>query len=662
MAGMNRVILAGLLGLALATAAATADLLQAKSLGLLDLSKMKQGWGVPHANESLMGGPLKIAGRRFSAGVATHANSVLWVDLRGTAREFSAIVGVDDTALHGKASVEFVVVGDGKTLFTSGVMHQGEAAREVRVDLRGIQTLLLMVKDAGDGISYDHADWADAAIRFAADTTPPESLSAPSEEKVILTPKPGPEPRINGPKVYGCRPNHPFIYRIPTTGNRPVSFSCDGLPATLSVNPETGIVTGTAPERGEYEVTLNAKNAHGSAARSFKIVSGDTLALTPPMGWNHWYAHYNRITDAMVREAADIMVSSGMADAGYQFVSIDDCWMNADIHDDPMRVGPARDANGNVLPNKHFPDMKALTDYIHAKGLKAGIYISPGPRTCAGFTGSLNYEAQDARQFADWGFDLLKYDLCSYGDVIGKDMTAEALKAPYRLMGDLLKAQNRDIQMNLCEYGLGAVWEWGVEVGGQSWRTSGDLGFELNRIFDVALANAKLAEFSGPGSWNDPDYIQIGYIGDARTNGNPKPCDLTPNEQYSFMSLWCLMAAPLFYSGDMSKLDPFTLNVLCNPEVIDIDQDPLGQCARVIPLAEEAFAMVKDLEDGSKAVGLFNRGEFEKRITLSWKDLGMTTPRTLRDLWRRQDLSTPSDTFEPAIGRHGVVLLKATLN
>ncbi|MBX7255305.1 MAG: NPCBM/NEW2 domain-containing protein [Candidatus Hydrogenedentes bacterium] len=655
MANQNRLALITLACIAALSLNAYAD---SAKLSALDLSKMRQGWGEPQVNQSLMGGTLSIAGKKFTHGVATHATSALWVDLGGSAKEFTAFVGVDDTAIRGKASVEFVVIGDGKRLFKSGVMHQGEAAKEVRVDLRGMKTLLLLVNDTGDGINHDHADWAEAQFKY--DKRAPESVAAPSEEKVILTPKPGPEPRINGPKVYGCRPGHPFIYRIPTTGERPMEFACENLPASLTLNAQSGIVTGIVPDAGEYAVTLRAKNTHGEASRTFKIVAGDTLALTPPMGWNHWYAHYNRITDAMMREAADIMVSSGMADVGYQFVSIDDCWMNADKHDDPMRVGPARDANGNVLPNKHFPDMKALTDYIHAKGLKAGIYISPGPRTCAGFTGSLGYEAQDAQQFSDWGFDLLKYDLCSYGDVIGKTVTVEALKVPYQLMGDLLKAQDRDIQMNLCEYGLGDVWEWGAEVGGQSWRTSGDLGFELNRIFEVALENAKHAEFSRPGSWNDPDYIQIGYIGDARTNGNPKPCDLTPNEQYAFISLWSLMASPLFYSGDMSKLDEFTINVLCNPEVIDIDQDPLGQCARVVPLDEDSFVMVKDLEDGSKAVGFFNRGEFEARLSVEWKTLGITGSQRLRDVWRQKDLGDATEKFDATIGRHGVVLLKVT--
>ncbi|MCC6695673.1 MAG: NPCBM/NEW2 domain-containing protein [Candidatus Hydrogenedentes bacterium] len=627
-------------------------------LSQLDLSKTQQGWGEPHADQSLMEGPISIAGKTFERGVATHAKSVLWLELDGKVSEFLASVGIDDTAAGGNASVEFMVLGDGKSLWRSGVMHHGEEAKPVRVDVQGVRSLLLLVMSAGDGINFDHADWAEA--RFVCGGAAPTCVASPREDRVILTPKPGPAPRINGPGVYGCRPGNPFLYRVPTTGERPILFSCDGLPASLSIDTETGIITGTVPERGTYEAMLRANNQHGATSRTFRIVSGDTLALTPPMGWNHWYAHYNRITDAMMREAADIMVSSGMADVGYQFVSIDDCWMNAEKYDDPLRVGPPRDANGNILPNQHFPDMKGLTDYIHAKGLKAGIYISPGPRTCAGFTGSYGHEAQDAGQFADWGFDLLKYDLCSYGEIIGSSATVEALKKPYILMGDLLKQQPRDIQMNLCEYGLGDVWEWGKEVGGQSWRTSGDLGFELNRIFDVALANAKHGEYSGPGSWNDPDYIQIGYIGDARTIGMPTPCSLTPNEQYAFMSLWCLMASPLFYSGDMSRLDDFTINVLCNPEVIAIDQDPLGKCARVIMLGEETFAMVKDLEDGSTAVGLFNPGEFAVPITLTWDDAGLSGPHKVRDLWRQSDMGEFSGKFEATVGRHGVVMVRVS--
>ena len=225
-------------------------------------------------------------------------------------------------------------------------------------------------------------------------------------------------------------------------------------------------------------------------------------------------------------------------------------------------------------------------------------------------------------------------------------------------MGDILKRQNRDIVLNLCQYGMGKVWEWGAEVGGHCWRTAGDLGFELDRIFEVALDNAEHRQWSKPGAWNDPDYIQIGYIGAANGMGQPKPCPLSPNEQYAFMSLWCLMASPLFYSGDMGQLDDFTLNVLCNPEVIEVDQDPLGQCARVVPVGEDTFLMVKDMEDGSKAVGLFNRGEMETSVTAKWSDLGVTGKQRVRDLWRQKDQGLFEDRFEATVARHGVFMIR----
>ncbi|MGC8887021.1 MAG: NPCBM/NEW2 domain-containing protein [Verrucomicrobiia bacterium] len=624
-------------------------------LDSLDLSKMRQGWGKPQVNRSIRETQLSIAGQKFERGVGTHSKSVFWLNLAGETERFISRVGVDDAA-GGNPSIVFKIFGDGKKLFDSGLMKLGDKPKEVDISLDGIKTLLLLVEDGGDGISFDHADWADA--RFIVRGKKLEPIEGPPEPKLILTPKPSAKPRINPPRVYGCRPGNPFLFRIPTSGERPISFSVVDLPASLKLDVNTGIITGTAPPRGEYTVKIVAKNRAGSDSNVLRIISGDKLALTPPMGWNHWYAHYDRVTDAIIREAADVMVSSGMADVGYQYVSIDDCWMNAERHRDPKRVGPLRDEKGNILPNKHFPDMKALTDYIHSKGLKAGIYTSPGPRTCGGFCGSYQHEEQDAKQFAEWGFDFLKYDWCSYGNIAKNDRSIEALKKPYRLMGNILKNLNRDIVFNLCQYGMGNVWEWGAEVGGNCWRTAGDLGFELDRIFEVALKNASHREFSKPGEWNDPDYIQIGYIGDARSGGEPQLCKLSPNEQYSFMSLWCLMAAPLFYSGDMSKLDEFTINILTNPEVIEIDQDPLGECARVITKSDDTFVMIKKLHNGDRAVGLFNKGEVEAPVLFQWKEDNLTGKYLARDLWRQKDLGVFENEFSANVPRRGVVLIK----
>jgi len=622
-------------------------------LSSLDLGKMRQGYGHAQIDRSIRETPLAIGGQRFEHGVGTHAVSTLWIELAGGSDKFLASVGVDDAA-NGPGSVVFKIYGDGKKLWDSGVMRTNQAPKQVELDLKGVETLLLLVDDAGDGIGWDHADWAEA--RFLVSGAKPSAIDGPNEEAVVLTPKPGPAPRINAPRVIAGRPGHPFLFRIPATGQRPIRFSASGLPAGLQLDAAAGIITGTMPAQGEFALTLRARNQAGHCSRPVKMVSGDALALTPPMGWNHWYAHYDRVTDELMRQAADVMVGSGMADVGYAYVNIDDCWMNAPTNSDPLRMGPLRDPQGNIVANKHFPDMKALSDYIHSKGLKAGIYTSPGPLTCGGFCGSYQHEAADARQFSDWGFDFLKYDWCYYDSVVKGDHSLAALKKPYELMGGLLQQQPRDIVFNLCQYGMDNVWEWGLEVGGHCWRSAGDLGAELNNFFAVALRNAEHRAYSKPGSWNDPDYIQIGRIGDGR--GGTRQCGLTPNEQYAFMSLWCLMAAPLFYSGEMGQLDEFTLNVLCNPEVIAVDQDPLGQCARVIPLDDETFVMVKDLEDGSKAVGLFNRGEMPTAVSAKWADLGIRGRKKVRDLWREKELGRFNGEFTASLGRHAGTLVQ----
>ena len=456
------------------------------------------------------------------------------------------------------------------------------------------------------------------------------------------------------------RPGSPFLYRIPATGQRPMAFDAENLPRGLSLDPATGIITGHMAEPGHAHVTLVAKNSRGEDRREFGILAGDTLALTPPMGWNSWYIHYNRVTDRDIRSAADAMISSGMADYGYQYVNIDDCWAMKPGSADPALSGELRDAQGRIRPNAHFPDMKALTDTIHARGLKAGIYTSPGPKTCGGYTGSYQHEALDARTFAEWGFDFLKYDWCSYSSVAGgKDL--EHLKKPYQLMWDVLQKIPRDIVFNLCQYGMGKVWEWGAQVG-HCWRTTGDLGLEggnLSKgIYKVGLFNAGLSQFAGPGHWNDPDYILIGWVGDAHKMGQGHPTSLTPDEQYTQMSMWCLMAAPLIFSGDMTKLDPFTLNVLCNHEVIEIDQDPLGHQANIVEKTDDQLILSKDLEDGSKAVGLFNLSTSPLTITAKWAALGLHGPQHSRDLWRQHDLGTFEGDFSATVQPHGVKLLR----
>jgi len=483
-----------------------------------------------------------------------------------------------------------------------------------------------------------------------------------NEPRIVLTPKPGPEPRINGAKIFGVRPGSPFLYKIPATGAKPMKFEVANLPDGLICDEYTGQITGTISTPGEYIATFRVANKAGSAERQFKIVCGDNLALTPHMGWNSWYVWENHVTDSIMRASADAMVSSGMIDHGYMYVNIDDCWSIKETSKDSSLLGTPRDENGMINSNGRFPDMKAMTDYIHSLGLKAGIYTSPGPRTCAGFVAAYQYEEKDIQRYVDWGFDFLKYDWCSYTR-IAKDTSLAELQKPYILISEIIKKQKRDIILNLCQYGLGNVWKWGKSVGGNSWRTAGDLGGSFEGIgtalfrdgFDVFTDN-ELYKYGGPGGWNDPDYLLIGYL--SNWEGETAPSPLTPNEQYTQISLWAIQSAPLIFSGDITRLDDFTLSLLTNDEVIGVDQDPLGKPGYRVSRNEGLEVWKRELEDGSIAVGLFNRGDEAVKMTALWSDLGITGKKKVRDLWRQKDLGTFDGKFSAKVERHGVVMVR----
>jgi alpha-galactosidase len=615
------------------------------SLGKLDLHKVMQGWGSPHADQSVDNHPLTIGGKKFEKGLGTHATSILHIDLHGDAKRFTASVGVDDEVKEERGSIVFQIYGDGKQLWKSNILHCGNEAESVDVDLSGVKTLVLMVDDAGDGIAYDHADWADAEITFVG--TAPQAIDPPREEAVILTPKPSLKPRINGAKVFGVRPSSPFMFTIAATGQRPIEFAAENLPEGLTLDSQTGRITGVLKEKGEWTATLKATNDLGTAERKFKIVCGDLLALTPPMGWNSWNCFAGAVDDAKVRSAADAMVRSGLIDHGWTYINIDDCW--------EKQGGTARDSKGMINSNEKFLDMKALCQYIHDKGLKAGIYSSPGPQTCAGFPGSYQHENQDAMRYAEWGFDYLKYDWCSY-DNVAKDKTLPELMKPYLLMRAALNKVDRDIVYSLCQYGMGDVWKWGAEVGGNCWRTTGDIGDSWSSMAGIGFSQNGHEKYAGPGHWNDPDMLVVGLVG----WGNLHPTGLTPNEQYTHISLWCLLCSPLLIGCDMSQLDNFTLNLLTNDEVLEVNQDPLGNQAKRVAEAGPTEVWAKNMEDGSKAVGLFNRGEMETTVTVKWSDLGLSGRQTVRDLWRQKDLGEQAESYSAKLGRHGCALIRVS--
>jgi alpha-galactosidase len=533
-------------------------------------------------------------------------------------------------------------------------MKADAPAKSFSVNLAGLKTLTLKVSDAGDGISFDHADWVDAKFE-TVDGVQLETMSAPAEAANILTPSASPKPRINGAEIFGVRPGSPFLFTIAATGDRPMTFTAENLPAGLQLDPQTGRITGVLEKTGEYVVTLHANNALSMAKRKFKIVVGEKIALTPPMGWNSWNCFAHAVSEEKVKAAADAMVKSGLINHGWTYINVDDFWQNHRDSKDPTLQGPFRDAQGNVVPNSRFPDMKGMADYIHDLGLKAGLYSSPGPWTCGGCTGSWQHEQQDATQYAAWGFDYLKYDLCTYHDVVSDCETALApAQLPYRVMGDFLKQQPRDIIYSLCQYGGLNVWQWGGSVGGHSWRTTGDIVDTWSSMSGIGFRQDAAAPFAQPGNWNDPDMLIVGKVG----WGHLHPSRLTPNEQYTHISLWCLLSAPLLIGCDMTQLDPFTLNLLENDEVLAVDQDPLGKQAMTVAKNGETRVYAKDLADGSKAVGLFNLGETETQVQVNWSDLGLKSKLHVRDLWRQKDLGKFKNAFSATVSRHGVVLIK----
>jgi alpha-galactosidase len=621
-------------------------------LSSLNISKASIGWGKPGADVSCMGNPIILNGITYKKGFGTHASSMLYVKLSGGSYWFHSMVGINDEEKASSGSATFKIYGDNKLLWQSGVLVSGGPAEMVDLNLEGTDTLILCTETTADGPNYDHTDWADSY--FLVKNTKPVAIDRPLEAAVILTPKAAATPRINGPKIYGVRPGHDFLFRIAATGDRPMTFTAKGLPEGLSLDSKTGIISGKVQKKGKFEVELTASNKKGSANRKFLIVCGDQIALTPPLGWNSWNCFASAVDQEKVKAAADAMVNSGLADHGWSYINIDDCWMVKPDSDDPILGGEVRDAQGNMNTNKKFPDIKGLADYVHGLGLKIGTYSGPGPKTCAGFTACYQFEEKDAKRFAEWGFDYLKYDWCDY-ERIAKDHSLPELKKPYVVMREALDKANRDIVYSLCQYGMGDVWEWGAEVGGNCWRTTGDITDDWTSMETIGFGQAGHEKYAGPGHWNDPDMLVVGKVG---WGPQLHPTRLSPNEQYTHISLWALLAAPLLIGCDMTQLDEFTYSLLTNDEVLDINQDVLGKQASRIMQTGNLEIWAKDLEDGSKAIGLFNRGMFPDSITVNWNDLGINENYVIRDVWSQKDIGKTKVKYTASIPSHGVKLIK----
>jgi alpha-galactosidase len=514
------------------------------------------------------------------------------------------------------------------------------------------------------------------AVSAGAQTTQPTGGK-------ILTPPPPPSPRINGPRVYGERLGRPFLYTIPATGDRPMTFSADGLPAGLKLDASTGRITGSVAEASEHEVTLHAKNGNGDASAKFKIVIGDKIALTPPMGWNSWNCWASAVDQDKVLRSARAMAHSGLINHGWTYINIDDTWQGK------------RDPNTKALQgNEKFPNMKALCDEIHDLGLKAGIYSTPWITSYANHAGGsadnpdgtwskptidkkgnvnkkvkpwhmgdYSFAMQDAKQWADWGFDYLKYDWNPIEEPQVKEMN------------DALLASGRDIILSLSNNLNFDRAEMASRLA-NAWRTTGDIRDRWDSVAGIGFRQGKWQPYAGPGHWNDPDMLVVGYVG-----WGPRlhPTNLTPDEQYTHISLWCLLSAPMLIGCDLEKLDPFTLSLLTNDEVLAIDQDALGKEATCVSeqgpkvkitradrQGDAGFTLsqgqvwAKELADGSMAVGLFNLADEPATVTADFENLKLSGSQLVRDLWRQKDLGAHDGRYQAKVPPHGVVLVKLT--
>jgi alpha-galactosidase len=489
----------------------------------------------------------------------------------------------------------------------------------------------------------------------------PALYAQDSLSQYILTPKAGPEPRINGPKIFGVRPGHPVLFTIPATGGRPISFSADNLPKGLKLDTKTGRISGTIAKAGEYVVTLHAKNKSGQTSRSFKMIVGETIALTPPMGWNSWNIYATKVTQELVAANAKAMANSGLIDHGWSYMNIDDVWQ-----------GKRGGAFHAILPDSAtFPDMQSLCDEVHALGLRIGIYSTPWVESYGHHVGgsAMNAEGSfertkenvarnkklfpymigtytfwesDVKQWTQWGFDYLKYDW--------NPIELPETKAMY----DALRASGRDIILSLSNSTpFASIGE--LSKVSNAWRTGGDIRDSWKSLKSRLLTQDKWAPYASPGHWNDPDMMILGWVGWGK---GPRPTMLTPDEQYSHMSAWCLQSVPLLLGNDLTRLDEFTLSLLTNDEVIAVNQDPLGKQAILVSKMDSCGVLAKDMEDGSKAAGLFNvTDSITRRLSVKWSELGIKGKYIVRDLWRQKDIGVFDEEFTADVKPHGVMMI-----
>ena len=472
-----------------------------------------------------------------------------------------------------------------------------------------------------------------------------ETVDASVSAPYILTPPAPATPRYNGPLVFGVRPGSPVIFRLAFSGDKPMKYAVEGLPEGVTLDPDKGVLSGSVQKAGDYPLVFIARNAKGETRAEFTLKVGAKIALTPPMGWNSWNCWGLSVSQEKVMSSAAALINRGLADYGYCYINVDDAW-----------EAEERAPDGRIVTNEKFPDMKGLGDWLHGNGLKLGIYSSPGDRTCGNYLGTLDHELQDAQTWNEWGVDYLKYDWCGYSKVFNPDPdhSVAAYARPYMKMQQYLRQQPRDIFYSLCQYGMADVWTWGHAVDANSWRTTGDITDTWASLHNIGFVRqAGLHPYAGPGHWNDPDMLVVGKVG---WSDNLRDSRLTPDEQYTHISLWSLLAANMLIGCDIAQIDDFTFNLLCNNEVNAVNQDILGHQAHQDVDEDGVQMWSRDLYDGALAVGIFNLNESSVPVDLAGAlgKIGIQDVERVRDLWRQKDI--PMGLY--SIAPHGVLYVK----
>jgi alpha-galactosidase len=620
----------------------------------LDLTVADQVIKPMTSKTGITGNPIVIDHKEYERGIGVHPHSALYVKLSANAVSFSGRVGHDKIQEYHPASckVQFTIIGDDKVLWKSNFIGFFDNGEDFEVSLKGIDVLQIWALGNNGNFKND-AFIGDGKIVYRKQK--PYSFANTDTIFEILTPKISDSPRFNAAKVFGVRSGSPIWFQPSVSGVRPMIFSAQGLPSGIAIEKSTGLLTGIAG-RGEYPVSIKAVNSAGISECHFKIIVGDNIALTPPMGWSSWNVWGASIDKGKVMQALNAFRKHRLGDYGWTYINIDDGWQ-----------GPRGGKYHAIQPNEKFPDIKTMIDSIHAAGYKFGIYSSPWKTTYAGaFAGGDKYMGSssdnpdgtndihdiefgvypfheaDARQWAEWGVDYMKYDWWPN--------TVPHTKA----MALAMKNSGRDMVFSISNAApVALVDDWKKLT--NLWRTTGDIQDSWPCVMALGNSNDQWADHAGPGHWNDPDMMVLGWTGIQEPIHATR---LSANEQYSLVSMWALQSAPLILGCDLSKMDDFTLGLITNNEVIDVNQDELGIQAKCISKIDLKEVFAKKLSDGSYALGLFNKGLNPDTVTINFSEINIQGEATIRDVWRQKDVGVFSSKFSCNVPSHGVVLLK----